>query len=80
ELVPDINAALQIHLGELDERVNAGWPAYEEELKKQRKTYEAFIYPDANHGFHNDTTPRYDEDAAKLAWERTINFFKSKLI
>lgn len=80
ELVPDINAALQIHLGELDERVNAGWPAYEEELKKQRKTYEAFIYPDANHGFHNDTTPRYDEDAAKLAWERTIEFFRNKLV
>ncbi len=80
ELVSDINAALQIHLGELDERVNAGWPAYEEELKKQRKTYEAFIYPDANHGFHNDTTPRYDQDAAKLAWERTIQFFRKHLV
>lgn len=79
EMVTNINAALQIHLGELDERVNAGWPAYEEELKRQDKTYEAYIYPDANHGFHNDTTPRYDEDAAKLAWSRTISFFKKHL-
>ena len=74
-----INAPLLIHYGELDERVNAGWPAYEEALKANDKAYEAYIYPNANHGFHNDSTPRYDEANAKLAWSRTIDFFKKNL-
>ncbi len=79
EMVPKINAALQLHFGELDNRVNEGWPAYEEALKENEKTYEAYIYPNANHGFHNDTTPRYDKEAAELAWGRTIDFFKKHL-
>ena len=79
EDVPRIEAPLLLHFGELDKRVNAGWPAYEEALKANGKSYEAFIYPNANHGFHNDTTPRYDEASAKLAWSRTINFFKENL-
>ena len=74
-----INAPLLIHYGELDERVNAGWPAYEEALKANDKAYEAYIYPNANHGFHNDSTPRYDEANAKLVWSRTIDFFKKNL-
>lgn len=77
--VPQINAPLMLHFAELDKRVNAGWPAYEEALKKNDKEYQAFMYPGVNHGFHNDTTPRYDEKAAKLAWTRTIDFFDSKL-
>lgn len=74
-----IQAPLQLHFGELDKRVNAGWPAFEEALKDKNKTYEAFVYPNANHGFHNDTTPRYDEASAKLAWSRTIDFFTKNL-
>lgn len=77
--VPQIQASLMLHFGELDQRVNAGWPAYEAALKMNGKEYQAFMYPNANHGFHNDTTGRYDEQAAKLAWERTIEFFKEKL-
>lgn len=77
--VPQINAPLMLHYAELDKRVNEGWPAYEASLKKHKKDYQAFIYPQVNHGFHNDTTGRYDEAAAKLAWERTIEFFKEKL-
>ena len=79
EDVPAIRAALMLHFAELDERVNAGWPAYEAALKANNKEYIAHMYPQVNHGFHNDTTPRYDEAAAKLAWERTIAFFKEKL-
>jgi carboxymethylenebutenolidase len=78
-LVPDIQAPLQLHYGELDTRVNEGWPAYELALKENGKTYEAFFYPNANHGFHNDTTPRYDKEAAELAWNRTIKFFEENL-
>jgi carboxymethylenebutenolidase len=78
-LVPDIQAPLQLHYGELDTRVNEGWPAYELALKENGKTYEAFFYPKANHGFHNDTTPRYDKEAAELAWNRTIKFFEENL-
>jgi carboxymethylenebutenolidase len=63
----------------LDERVNAGWPDYEKALKANNKEYVAHFYPDTNHGFHNDTTPRYDKDAATLAWQRTVDFFKEKL-
>lgn len=80
EDVPNINAALLLQYAGLDERVNKGWPAYEAALKANNKEYKAFIYPDVNHGFHNDTTPRYDEAAAKLAWKRTIDFFKEKLV
>ena len=78
--VPQIQAPLMLHFGELDKRVNEGWPAYEAALKKHGKEYQAFMYENANHGFHNDTTGRYDEEAAKLAWERTIDFFKDKLL
>ncbi|WP_417670724.1 YghX family hydrolase [Roseibium sp.] len=80
EDVAAIQAPLLIQLGELDERINAGWPAYEEALKANGKTYEAYIYEQANHGFHNDTTPRYDEKMAKLAEERTIDWFKKHLM
>lgn len=80
EDVPKIQAPLLLHYAALDQRVNAGWPAYEEALKANNKEYTAHIYPDVNHGFHNDTTPRYDEAAAKLAWTRTIDFFKNKLV
>jgi carboxymethylenebutenolidase len=79
EDVPVINAPLQLHFAELDTRVNAGWAAYEEALKKHKKEYTAYMYPQANHGFHNDTTPRYDKEAAQLAWQRTIDFFGEKL-
>lgn len=79
ELVPQINAPLQLHFGELDKRVNAGWPAFETALKANDKKYEAFIYEGANHGFHNDTTPRYEKEATELAWERTVGFFRENL-
>jgi len=76
EEVPKIKAALQLHYGGLDERVNAGIPAFEEALKKNNIVYELYIYEGANHAFHNDTAPtRYNETAAKLAWQRTIDFF-----
>lgn len=80
EDVPSIQAPLLLQFAALDKRVNAGWPAYEEALKANNKEYTAYMYPDANHGFHNDTTPRYDEAAAKLAWQRTMEFFKEKLV
>lgn len=79
EDIDKINAPLMLQYAGLDERVNAGWPAYEEALKKYGKEYSAFMYPDVNHGFHNTTTPRYDKEAAELAWQRTIDFFKEKL-
>jgi len=79
ESVPDINAPLLLHYAGLDKRVNEGWPAYEEALKQNNKEYTAYMYPDVNHGFHNDSTPRYDKPAAELAWQRTIDFFKEKL-
>ena len=79
EEVPQIQAPLLLHYAGLDERVNAGWPDYEAALQASDKTYEAFIYPEVNHGFHNDTTPRYDEAAATLAWQRTIDFFNTHL-
>jgi carboxymethylenebutenolidase len=80
EDVPAIKAPLLIHYAGLDTRVNAGWPAYEAALKENKKEYKAYIYPDVNHGFHNDTTPRFDKAAAELAWQRTIDFFKEKLM
>jgi len=79
EDVPKINAPLLIHYGELDTRVNEGWPAYEAALKANKKEYTEYMYPNANHGFHNDTTPRYDKAAAELAWKRTVDFFSQKL-
>jgi carboxymethylenebutenolidase len=79
EDVAKIKAPLLIHYAGLDERINAGWPAYEAALKANKVRYEAFIYPNVNHGFHNDTTPRYDEAAAKLAWQRTVDFFAKNL-
>ena len=77
--VPKIQAPLLIHYAETDERINAGWPAYEAALKENKKKYEAFIYPGTQHGFNNDTTPRYDAAAAKLAWSRTVDFFKKNV-
>ena len=79
EDIDKINAPLLLHFGELDKRVNEGWPAYEAALKEHGKEYKAYIYENANHGFHNDTTPRYDREAAELAWGRTIDFFKENL-
>lgn len=79
EDVPKIKAPLLLHYAGLDTRVNEGWPAYEAALKANNKEYTAYIYPDVNHGFHNDTTPRYDKAAAELAWKRTIDFFNEKL-
>lgn len=77
--VPRIKAPLLLHFAELDTRINEGWPAYEQALKAAGKTYEAFIYPGVNHGFHNDSTPRFDEAAANLAWDRTIAWFRRYL-
>lgn len=74
-----IHAPLLIHYAGLDERVNAGWPAYEAALKANRKDYQVYFYDGKNHGFHNDTTPRFDAEAAKLAWQRTVTFFNEKL-
>ncbi len=80
EDVPSIRAPLLLHYAGLDERINQGWPEYEQALEEHGKEYTAHIYPGVNHGFHNDTTPRYDEAAAELAWGRTIDFFKAKLV
>jgi carboxymethylenebutenolidase len=78
--VPKIKAAVQLHYGALDERINAGIPAYEEALKKAGTQYELYVYGGANHAFHNDTAPtRYNAAAAKLAWERTLKFFGDRL-
>jgi carboxymethylenebutenolidase len=77
--VPKIKAAVLLHYGGLDERVNAGWPAYETALKAAGTRYEAYVYDGANHGFHNDTTPRFDQAAADLAWQRTLDFFTATL-
>ncbi len=79
EDVPKIQAPLLLHYAELDTRITGGWPAYEAVLKANDKAYNAYVYPGVNHGFHNDTTPRYDKAAAELAWQRTIDFFKEKL-
>lgn len=77
--VPKIKAPLLIHYAGVDERINAGWPAYEAALKAAGTKYEAHIYANAQHGFNNDTTPRFDEKAAALAWKRTIDFFNQHL-
>lgn len=75
EDVVHIRAPVLLHYAELDTRINEGWPAYEAALKAAGKVYEAHVYPGVNHGFHNDSTPRYDEAAAALAWERTLAWF-----
>lgn len=77
--VPKIKAPLMLHYASLDTRITAGWPAYEAALKENGKTYQGFVYESVNHGFHNDTTPRYDKAAAELAWKRTIDFFVENL-
>lgn len=77
--VPKIKAPLMLHYASLDTRITNGWAAYEAALKANGKKYQAFIYEGANHGFHNDTTPRYDKTAAELAWKRTVDFFKENL-
>jgi carboxymethylenebutenolidase len=79
DLVHEIKAPLLIHYADLDQRVNEGWPAYEKALKEHNKKYNVNFYPDTNHGFHNDSTPRYDKSAAELAWKRTIDFFEENL-
>jgi len=79
EDVPKIKAPLMLHYAGLDTRVNEGWPAYETALKENKKEYTVYMYDNTNHGFHNDTTPRYDKAAAELAWKRTIDFFNEKL-
>ncbi len=79
DMVPNINAPLLIHYAGLDERVNAGWPDYKKALEENKKQFTVYIYPDVNHGFHNDTTGRFDADSARLAWERTVAFFKENL-
>lgn len=80
EDVAKIQAAMMLHYAALDKRVNAGWPAYEEALKANDKNYIGHIYQGVNHGFHNDSTPRYDEKMAELAWQRTIDHFKTHLV
>jgi len=77
--VPKIKAAMLIQSAEVDERINASWPAYEDALKKGNVRYQRFQYPGTQHGFNNDTTPRYDEKSAKLAWERTVAHFNKYL-
>ncbi|ARN80464.1 dienelactone hydrolase family protein [Methylocystis bryophila] len=79
EEVANIKAPLLLQFAGADDRVNAGWPAYEAALKAAKIDYEAFVYPGVQHGFNNDTTPRYDENAAKLAWGRTVDFFNRHL-
>ena len=74
-----IQAPLMFQYAGLDKRVNEGWPAFEKILKAHKKEYKVYFYPDVNHGFHNNTTPRYDKAAADLAWKRTIDFFNKKL-
>jgi len=78
--VAKIKAPLLLHYAELDTRIGKGWPDYEKALKAHKKDYTAHIYPGVKHGFHNDTTPRYDKAAAELAWSRTVAFFKANLI
>lgn len=77
--VAKIKAPLLIHYAGLDEPINKGWPAYEEALKANKVRYTMHMYDGVNHGFHNDTTPRYDEAAAKLSWQRTLDFFNQHL-
>ena len=75
-----IKAPLQLHYAGKDDRINAGWPKYEAALKAAKVDYQAYIYPEVQHGFNNDTTPRYDAVAAKLAWDRTVSFFRQHVV
>ncbi len=77
--IAGIKASLQLHFAGLDKRVNGYWPDYEAALKAAKIDYTAYIYPDVNHGFHNDSTARYDEASAELAWKRTLEFFSQHL-
>lgn len=79
EAVASIQSALLIHYAGLDERINAGWPKYEAALKAAKVSYQAYVYPNVQHGFNNDTTPRYDAEAANLAWSRSVSFFRQHL-
>ena len=79
ELQANVKGPLMVQLGELDERVNATWPDYEVALKKNSADYQVYIYPEAMHGFHNDSTARYSPENAELAWTRTIEFFGKNL-
>ena len=76
----NIKGPLMLHFAELDTRVNATWPEYQQDLKSQNINYIAHIYPKMNHGFHNDSTARYDEENAQLAWQRSIAFFNKYLV
>jgi carboxymethylenebutenolidase len=76
--VPKIKAALLLNFAEQDPRINKMWPDYEAALKANGVKYQAYTYPGTNHGFHNDTTPRFDESAAKLAWQRTLGVCRKK--
>lgn len=76
---PSIKAPLLLQFAEQDERINAAWPASEAALKAAGVAYQAFVYPGTQHGFNNDTTPRYDKEAAALAWQRTLEFFNKQL-
>ena len=80
EDVKKIKTPLMLHYAEFDERINKGWPEYEAALKSNKKKFQAYIYKGCNHGFHNDSTPRYDEKNANLAWKRTVNFFTENLV
>ena len=77
--VPRIKSPLLLHYAGLDKRINQGWPDYEAALKANGKDFAVHFYPNTNHGFHNDTTPRYDMAAAELAWSRTVDFFNAHL-
>ena len=77
--IPKIKAAMLIHHGELDTRLAGTWPGYDAALTKAHVVHEGYIYPGAQHGFHNDTTPRYSEENAKLAWQRTMDWFNKYL-
>ncbi len=79
EDIDKIKAPLMLQYAGLDKRVNEGWPAYEKALKASNIEYIAYVYPEVNHGFHNNTTPRYNKEAAELAWKRTMDFFREKL-
>jgi carboxymethylenebutenolidase len=78
--VPKIKAPLLLHYAALDKAITDGWPAYEQALKANDKVYEGYVYPGVNHGFHNDSTPRYDQAAAELAWKRTLEWFNRYLM
>jgi carboxymethylenebutenolidase len=77
--VPKIKSPLLLHFAGEDERINAGWPADEAALQAAHVRYQAFVYPGVQHGFNNDTTPRFDAEAAKLAWRRSVDFLKKHL-